>query len=453
MKKEATAIGFLTALALSVGKNIGGAIWATPTVATFKGGPSAIIAMGITVIPIFLAFPAYFTFIRLKPVTPGHYFYPSRFLSKTKTELSQLISFSMMFSSFWIFALGGLPLMVYSGGKFLNLLFPGIPANILSVIMLTLAFVLVWFGLKIAGKTELILVALLLITLVTLVGFGTTHVELSNLTPIFPKGAQGFFLATAMSFMLAGGGLQIIDIGGEIREAVINLPKALLVGIGLVTILDIAVTFVIAGSTPYTILGGKTLRFVAERILSGPMLTFVTVGGALIATFSSAVAYLVIWPKGYVEGLVEDKLYPEIFAKENRWGSPVLPMVMMYIISGIVVYFQLLPLDLLVSAYLFPTIGTYLLVTIAGFRLPDQFPEVFEGRDTRFGPRLVKWGSLSSAILMIVFLIALSRGELIGLGIFIVSLIAGGIFYFMRRKQVSKEKIVPQPYDIEKEVN
>ncbi len=451
MKKKATAIGFLAALALSVGKNIGGAIWATPTIASFKGGPSAIIAMGVTVIPIFLAFPAYFTFIRLKPATPGHYYYPSRFLSKSKTELSQLISFSMMFSSFWIFALGGLPLMVYSGGQFLNLLFPAIPANILSVLMLTLAFGLVWFGLKIAGKMELILVAILLITLVTLVGFGTTSVELSNLTPIFPKGGQGFFLATAMSFMLAGGGLQIIDIGGEIREAMINLPKALLIGIGLVTILDIAVTFVVAGSTPYTMLSGKTLRFVAERILGGHVLTFVSVGGALIATFSSAVAYFVIWPKGYVEGLVKDKLYPEIFGKENRWGIPMVPMVLMYVISAIVVYFQLLPLDLLVSAYLFPTMGTYILVTIAGIRLPDKFPEIFEGRETRFSPKLVKWGSLASAILMTVFLIALSRGQIIGLAIFIVSLVAGGIFYYIRRKQIPKEKIVPEPFNLEED--
>lgn len=453
MKKKATAIGFLAALALSVGKNIGGAIWATPTIATFKGGPSAIIAMGVTVIPIFLAFPAYFTFIRLKPATPGHYYYPSRFLSKSKTGITQMISFSMMFSSFWIFALGGLPLMVYSGGQFLNLLFPAIPANILSVLMLTLAFGLVWFGLKIAGKMELILVAILLITLVTLVGFGTTSVELSNLTPIFPKGPQGFFLATAMSFMLAGGGLQIIDIGGEIRDAMINLPKALLVGIGLVTILDIAVTFVVAGSTPYTMLSGKTLRFVAERILGGHVLTFVSVGGALIATFSSAVAYFVIWPKGYVEGLVDDKLYPEIFGKENRWGIPMVPMVLMYVISAIVVYFQLLPLDLLVSAYLFPTMGTYILVTLAGFKLPDKFPEVFEDRDTLYSPKLVKWGSLASTIIMVVFLIALSRGELIGLGIFVVSLVAGGIFYYIRRKQIPEEKIVPEAFNLEEETS
>ncbi len=152
-----------------------------------------------------------------------------------------------------------------------------------------------------------------------------------------------------------------------------------------------------------------------------------------------------------MEGLVDDKLYPEIFGKENRWGIPMLPMVLMYIISAIVVYFQLLPLDLLVSAYLFPTMGTYILVTIAGIRLPDKFPEVFEGRETRFSPKLVKWGSLISTILMISFLIALSRGELIGLAIFIVSLVAGGIFYYIRRRQIPKEEIVPEPFNPKEE--
>lgn len=451
MKKETAALGFLTALAISVGKNIGGAIWATPPVAVFEGGPSAIIGMGLTVLPVFLAFPAYFTFIRLKPVTPGHYFYPSRFLSNSDTEGPQFIAFCMMFSSFWIFAIGGLPLMVTAGGKFLNLLFPAISANLMSVIMLTAAFVLVWFGLKIAGKVELIIVALLLVTLVVLVGFGTSDVKLSNLTPIFPKGGEGFFLATAMGFMLAGGGLQIIDLGGEIEEAMANLPKALLLGIAMVTVLDIAVTFIVAGSTHYTLLEGKTVRFVAENILNGHVLTFVSVGGALMATFSSAVAYFAIWPKGYVEGLVGDKLYPEIFGKENRWGSPMLPMTLMYIISAIVVYFELLPLDLLVSAYLFPTLGTYILVTIAGSRLPNQFPEIFKDRETKFSPKLVKWASIISTIMMVTFLVALSWGKIIGLGIFIVSLIVGGVFYYIRRKQVPEDEIVPEPYNLEDE--
>lgn len=446
MKREATALGLIAALALLIGKNIGGAIWAVPTLASFEGGPSAILAMALTVLPIFLAFPAYFTFIRIKPVTPGHYFYPSRFLSRSNRNISQLIAFCMIFSSFWIFAIGGLPLMVSTGGTFLNLLVPSISANILSIIMLTIAFLLVWFGLRIAGKSEIIIVAILVATLITLIGFGTTHVKLSNLQPILPKGIGGFYMATAMSFMLAGGGLQIIDIGGEIEEAVINLPKALLLGIGLVMILDIAVTFIVVGSVNYSLLEGQTVRIVAENILSGPVAAFVSIGGALTATFSSAVAYFVIWPKGYVEGLVSDNLYPNVFGKENRWGSPIIPLITMYVAAALMVYFDLLSLELLAKAYLFPTMGTYLLITISGFRLPNQFPEVFDGRETRFSAKTVKWTSLLSTIIMFSFLITLSWGDLILLLIFLSFLGVGLIYYYLRRKQVPEEEIIPDEF-------
>ena len=76
LKKQ---VGFLGLLAMCVGLNIGGALFALATVAAGFSGPSLPLAMLISAVPVLLAIVPYVTLTSVIPTTSASYRYSQLF--------------------------------------------------------------------------------------------------------------------------------------------------------------------------------------------------------------------------------------------------------------------------------------------------------------------------------------------------------------------------------------
>jgi APA family basic amino acid/polyamine antiporter len=92
-----------------------------------------------------------------------------------------------------------------------------------------------------------------------------------------------------------------VDIGGEIREPERNLPRALLLGTGIVMLLYLGLTTVFVFATPIEVLAGKLdVARVAAEAIGGPSLGQAISGLVALALLTSVSSMTMAGPRVYV---------------------------------------------------------------------------------------------------------------------------------------------------------
>ena len=441
---NSSKIGFVAALATMIGLNMGGGLWSTPAIAGSITGSSAVGSMLLAAVPLFLAFPAYFTLSKVWPTSPGHYYYPSRVLVENET-LGHLIGWLVGWTRLIVEALLSYTFMVLGGAAFLHLLVPSVPRYLFVVGLLTVAFGTVWFGLRVVGWIEIGLVVLLLATVAVFVVGGLPHVDPANLSHAMPNGFVNFLSSIGIVYILAAGGLGIIDVGGEIDDASNTIGKVLLYGIGGVVLIDALVTLVVVGAVPFSQLGGKTLSFVAGQYFSTGLTTLVGLG-AVVAGLSTVLAILPMHFRFYM-AMAEDNLLPDWINTRNRYGEPIIPLIGAYVLAVATAYFNL-PLGTMAAGFVFPLIGMMILVSLAGFRLPTTHPEIFERESLKSSsmtsPTVVRWSSFLAVVTMTVMFAFLAYKNQQPFQWFLIIMAAGVAIYVVRLLISGSDDLLPE---------
>lgn len=192
-------------------------------------------------------------------------------------------------------------------------------------------------GVKAAGKVNDLLTVVKLAPLIFFSGAGLisiflqTNVAASNLSPFFPFGFSNFGLALVLVFW-AYAGFEISTIpADEIKDPAKTIPKAIVVGILIVTVFYLTTNVVLFGVRPWSqlALDNAPLASATNAILSvNPTLALVggaIVGiGALISVAGSDESGMIGTSRlGYA--LAVDGLFPHIFAKiHKKFRTPYL---------------------------------------------------------------------------------------------------------------------------------
>jgi APA family basic amino acid/polyamine antiporter len=195
-------------------------------------------------------------------------------------------------------------------------------------------------GVKAAGKTNDILTIVKLAPLVLFSAIGLFYIVLhpvqaaGNFTPFLPLGLGNFGLTLVLIFW-AYAGFEISTIPAEeIRDPSRTIPKAIVLGILIVTIFYLVTNTVLFGAMPTDQLAGSSTPLATATgtaLASFPTLALVAGiivgGGALISVAGSDESGMIGTSRlGYA--LAVDGLFPSVFAKIHpRFKTPYLGII------------------------------------------------------------------------------------------------------------------------------
>jgi APA family basic amino acid/polyamine antiporter len=318
------SVGLLHAVAIEVGLIVGGALFSLTGVAVQFTGPGVVVAFtvafGIAIlglVPTAMLGAAF-------PTTGGNYRYPAHFVSRPLAFLSAWGLGVSMFA-------GGLPLYALTAGQYVDSLVPVSP-TLVGVVLLTLFFGVNLLGVEPAASAQLVMFVGLVAALGAFVVLGVPNVDPANLRPLFPGGAVGVVTAAGILYFVCLGANFVVDIGGDVRDATITIPKSFAISVPLVLAIYASIGIVAVGVAGDA-MAGATLAVAAEQFLSPGFQSLFVVGGALFAIVTSINAVYIITPR-YLEVLADDGLFPAALAARNdRFGTPHWGLLVVYVLS------------------------------------------------------------------------------------------------------------------------
>ena len=320
----APSVGLLQAVAIEVGLIVGGALFSLTGVAVGLTGPGVVVAFTLAFGIAILGLVPTATLGAAFPTTGGNYRYPARFVSRPLAFLSAWGLGVSMFA-------GGLPLYALTAGQYVDSLVPTSP-TLVGFLLLTLFFGVNLVGLEPAASAQFAMFVGLVAALGAFVLLGVPNVDPGNLRPLFPSGAVGVVTAAGVLYFVCLGANFVVDIGGEIRDATVTIPKSFAVSVPLVLAIYASIGLVAVGVAGDA-MANATLAVAAERFLSPGLQSLFVVGGALFAIVTSINAVYIITPK-YLEVLADDGLFPDVLARRNaRFDTPHWGLVVVYALS------------------------------------------------------------------------------------------------------------------------
>lgn len=428
-------IGLISGIALAIGLSIGGGVWSAPAVAGAIAGPVIIPLMIITIIPVFLLLPAYLTLVKIKPISPGHYYYPTRLLLPNNKSVSQVIGWIVIWAQMFIVGLA-IQYQVAAGASFIHGIFPILPTNIITITLIIFAFGIVWFGLRIVGVTEIILGIILLSSLFIFLIVGFLHINVDNFSPIVPTGGENALTAFALLLPTVITVVLVVDISGEIEDPESASSKQFIIGATADLLIGLLAAIVVVGVVSYTTLQGKTLAYIAQQY-NNPVVTNISAIGALIAGLTTTIPSIVLINR-YISAAVGDGILPDWMGKTNKHDEPIFP-ILIFGAEAVLTTFLNIPLGDIINAASFAILTMIFLTVFVGFRLPIQFPELFERqslRSSRFlRPTIVRWSSLLGLVMLFSLMVKLAIDNPKGLTWYIILLISGLIIYVVQQQR------------------
>ena len=445
LKKE---LGLLVLIFLMIGLNVGGALFSLTSIAAKQTGPSLFIAQLISALPVLLALIPYMIITSSVPKTAASYQYAKHF-SYPLAVAGVLVLLVAM-------PLGGLPFYAITNAEYFLQLVP-LSGNGLEFLGLSLTWVqviailtiLVFYivniiGIKLTGQIEFVMTALLLLAMAAFAFVGLPSVKAENFSTMFPGGALGLIVASALSYTLLAGGLFGIELGDEVKDAKKTIPRALLISIFVVLVLYIFIDIVAVGVIDWKVFAAGKL-FTPAKVFMPDWLYLFFIFGGIMACVTTVHGVMAISGR-YAMKYAEDGFFPPLLKSINkRLGTPIWGLTLPFVLSVLAV---LLIKDLAVLGAMlnFGLLYMALLVLLFAYQLPDKHPEVFARSRYKFTPLVLKITSMSAAILNIIFMLLLCYMILFqskqqwAVGLFFIAIVAGVILYYVKKKMGRVEK-------------
>lgn len=242
-------------------------------------------------------------------------------------------------------------------------------------------------GVKAAGKTNDLLTIIKLAPLIFFVVVGLIFMASSvaavstNFSPFAPLGFGGFGSALVLIFW-AYAGFEISTIPAEeIKKPNRTIPRAIVLGISIVTVFYLTTNIVLFGVRPWNLLGQDTapLATATTSMLTAiPTLALIGAvivgGGALISVAGSDESGMIGTSRlGYA--LAADGLFPRVFAKIHpRFKTPYLGVIIQAVTALIAAIVG--NLSLLIATSVFFMAIAYVATSASIFSLRKKHPKV-----------------------------------------------------------------------------
>jgi basic amino acid/polyamine antiporter, APA family len=253
------------------------------------------------------------------PGSGGEYYYLSRLLHPSLGVISGWVSLVVGFAA--PIAASAMAMHLYVAR-----IVPGWPVRSMAVLTILLLSILHSFDVRLGGRVQSGLIAVQVILLLgfivgALLRSSQSAGSFTQFNPSFWSSSAFAVVLIFVSFAYSGWNAAAY-VGGEIRNPERTLPRSLLLGTGIVSVLYVLVNASYLSAVPLAELSGvKEVAHVAGQRLWG------TTGGDLVSALialtliSPVSAYVMIGPR-VLEAMSSDGFMPRSFSKLNRRNVP-----------------------------------------------------------------------------------------------------------------------------------
>ena len=389
-------LGLWQLTAIGLGGIIGVGIFVlTGTVAATQAGPAVLVSFIIAGIASAAAALCYAEFAGLIPVSGSAYTYGYAVLGEFAGWIigwDLLLEYALIAAvvavgwSGYMQALldaAGIPLPVWAQGAWGSA--PGcvvnLPAIMISVVITTLLTVRMEWG----ARFNTLIVSIKIAGAALIVIAGAAYVKPERWHPFMPFGMHGVVTGAAVVFFAVFGYDMLTTAAEESRNPQRDLPRAVLLSLGIAMVLYIAICLVLTGIVPYTTLDNAAP--VANAFIRiGMPWTMVVISLASVCGITSVIFANLMAGARIGFSLGRDGLLPSWFAAVHpRWRTPHRSTLLLGTVTAVAS--GLFPLDELAKLVNIGVLGAFIVICTAVAVLRWRQPELHRP----FRTPLVPW--------------------------------------------------------------
>ncbi|MBU6534605.1 amino acid permease [Streptomyces sp. NPDC057245] len=246
--------------------------------------------------------------------------------------------------------------------------------NLPAVVVIALACVLLVRGVRESARATAAMAVLKLAVLLAFCAVGFYAFQDGNLTPFSPAGLGGIGAGTTAAFFSYIGFDAITTAGEEAKNPRRDVPVAILVCIGLVTLLYCAVALAAIGAVGGDQVGDRpaALSYVVDEVTGSAIGGGVIAFGAVVA-IASVVLAVMYGQTRILMSMSRDGLIPRVFEKVSpRTATPVAGTLIVGVVFALPAAFA--PLDAVVNLCTIGTLATMAAVNVSVITLRRREP-------------------------------------------------------------------------------
>lgn len=400
-------LGLFDAFAIGIGAIIGSGIFVVTGIAAGLAGPALLISL---IIGAFISGFTALSFAELAQSIPkegGGYEFAR-----------ELISPFAGFISGWLWILsnvvtGAVVSLGFASYLAIFLPFP-VNVNVIAALACLGVTFINYLGARDSSLVNDILVIIKLLILALFVAFGLTYVKSGNFSPFIPNGEIGIMQGATLIFFAYSGFARITLVSEEVKDPKKNIPRAIILSLGISTIVYMLVSFTAVGLVGYKELAssGSPLADAAQSV--GKNLTYFVSIGALAATLSVLLTTLLGLSR-ISFAMSRENVLPHFFTSLDNRSTPYYTVLVFGLTMTILAIFSNL-----IQAVALANFGSLLYYLIANFSALKLEKHVY--------PRIIPVLGIITCLVLLFFLTwdAWIRGCIV--------LFAGVVYYSLMKK-------------------
>lgn len=314
LKKE---LGFFSVFCIVAGAMISSGIFILPGLAYAKAGPAVVLSYIIAAILMLPAVMSTSELVTAMPKAGGVYFFIDRSFGPAVGTFGGIANW-MAISLKSAFAMIGI-------GEFASLIWPGM--TLVEVKLIAVACCLIFMLINIrgavhAGRTQIVMVVLLISALLAYVIAGIPSIDVDSLRPFMPEGFGAVISTAGFVFISYGGLTKAASVAEEVREPEKNIPRGEKLSLFVVGMLYALVVLVTVGA------GGEGMK-VSMTPVSDSARVFLGTPGMIAMSLAAMLAFVTTGNAGIMAAsrdllaMSRDRLLPHFLKRVNhRFKTP-----------------------------------------------------------------------------------------------------------------------------------
>jgi APA family basic amino acid/polyamine antiporter len=410
-RKLKRSIGLLSAVAINMGAIIGGGIFVVTGIIAGYAGSAFIISMVVAGIIAFVTATSFAKLAAWQPVEGSVYEYGR-----------QLISPSAGFLAGWMWLVAN----TFTGaavslgfGYYLLAAFPNLSIKIVAAILCLVFTALNFVGAKESAGVNNVLVAIKLTVLGFFVLFGALYFNSSNLLPFNPL-TSGMLYGSFFIFFAYGGFARVAVVAEEVEDAKRNVPRALLLSVGISMIVYVLVGIVAVGLLKPAALSASSSPLSSAISVTGNSLAVnaISIGG-LVAT-ASVLLTAILGVSRMAYSMARRNDLPSALARlHSKFSTPYYAILGTGVLMAVLVLF--VDLRWVVAISTFALLFNYAITNISAYKLKENHNR----------HKVMPLLGLATCLMLLVFIVFASpMAAIVG----VAFLIAGAVYYLLLQK-------------------
>ncbi|MEJ6348736.1 amino acid permease [Holzapfeliella sp. He02] len=307
----------------------------------------------------------------------------------------------------------------------------------IALIVSTSIMLLNFVGNKVSGKLQSITMIAKLIPIVLIIGFGLFKPSPVNpsLFPITSGEGTPFFTALSgglLATMFAyDGWINVGNMAGEMKNPKKDLPRAIILGLSLVTLIYVLINYAFVSALPVDQLAGNgNAAFDSSRLFFGEFGGRLVTLGILVSVYGTINGYTMTGIRvPYTLASNGSLPFSNAFKKLNKSGAPYISGLFTLAITFIMIFLG--SFNLLTDMLVFVIWSFTTLLSIGVIVLRKREPELERPYKVLFYPVIPAISILGGLFIVVSTLITQFELSLIGI---LVTLIGLPIYFYQKRK-------------------